>query len=297
MHLDRAFEFDGSVNMSDVTMLQDLIYAYNSSIGVMVADVNASFEVLSIVQGEIYIVWEELDNLELFVQQLVANVSAQEQEAAAVGAEFRRIKTMYSLFRTNLTYLDIRANQLIDELSMLSRGVMNMSVQTQSNNNSVSSLKTDIQEKLAQANISLELAKQLNFTVTTAYSAVREANERIQQLLVCFFFNFRDISNNTNNLHLQVQAQHGASEANHTLSNIINSLQTLSEIWSILTLSKNTSQDALSLSGFSTEHARQLVLAINTTILPETFVTEIIQNASDSQEIATGALRIAQNAL
>lgn len=188
MHLDRAFEFDGSVNMSDVTMLQDLIYAYNSSIGVMVADVNASFEVLSIVQGEIYIVWEELDNLELFVQQLVANVSAQEQEAAAVGAEFRRIKTMYSLFRTNLTYLDIRANQLIDELSMLSRGVMNMSVQTQSNNNSVSSLKTDIQEKLAQANISLELAKQLNFTVTTAYSAVREANERIQQLLVCCFF-------------------------------------------------------------------------------------------------------------
>ena len=182
--LDRANQFDGTVNMSDVNELQEMIHEYNASIYLIIASANDSFDMLVTVRGEIVIAWEDLNNLENIVQQLVLNASVSELEAENIESDLIEVQTTYNLMRMNLSSLDTRANQLIDQLTSLSTTVNDITFDLRSNNELVSSLANDVEMKLDQINLSLVLSTQLNRTVRSAFSAVMDANERARELLV-----------------------------------------------------------------------------------------------------------------
>ncbi len=182
--LDRANQFDGTVNMSDVNELQEMIHEYNASIYLIIASANDSFDMLVTVRGEIVIAWEDLNNLENIVQQLVLNVSVSELEAENIESDLIEVQTTYNLLRMNLSSLDTRANQRIDQLTSLSITVNDITFDLRSNNELVSSLANDVEMKLDQINLSLVLSTQLNRTVRSAFSAVMDANERARELLV-----------------------------------------------------------------------------------------------------------------
>ncbi len=184
INLDRANEFDGTVNMSDVTELQELIHDYNASIHLIIATANDSFDMLVTVRGEIVITWEDLKNFEIIVQQLVLNVNVLELEAENIEADLMEVQTTYNLLRMNLTHLDTRANQLINKLTSLSITVNAVTFDLRSKNDRVSSLATHVEMKLDQINLSLVLSSQLNRTVRSAFSAVMDANEKARELLV-----------------------------------------------------------------------------------------------------------------
>ena len=190
MYLDRANAFDGTVNMSDVTELQNLIYAYNSSIGVIVGNANASFDMLSAIQVGIISVWQELDNLQSQVQQYITQLAEAENETAGLDQELAEIQSTYYLLRTNLSYLDSRANQLQAEINTLTTLLLNISAELQSSYDRVVALRNDVNERLNQTIVSSDLARQLNQTVRDALEAVENANSRAQQLLVSLIDNY-----------------------------------------------------------------------------------------------------------
>ena len=184
MYLDRANAFDGTVNMSDVSELQDLIYEYNSSIGVIVNSANTSFNMLNAIQVGVINIWQELEELELQVKQYTAQLAEAENETARLNQELVNIQSRYNLLRVNLSYFDSRANQLEAEINTLFTFLLNTSAEVQSSNGMVRTLQDNVGERLEQAAVSNILARQLNQTVTTAFEAVLNANLRALQLLV-----------------------------------------------------------------------------------------------------------------
>ena len=84
--------------------------------------------------------------------------------------------------------------------------------------------------------------------------------------------------------------------ANTTLTNLVESLQDVVDVNSILNASKTVALDILKLRSPSVEYAETLAASINGTILPEDFVAEILRNASRSRMIAEEALSNVQEA-
>ena len=184
MYLDRANAFDGTVNMSDVSELQDLIYEYNSSIGRIVNSANASFNMLNAIQVGVINVWQELEALESQVRQYTAQLAEAENETAGLSQELEYTQSTYNLLRVDLTNLDSRANQLEAETNSLFTLLLNTSAEVRSSNGIVKMLQSNVSERLEQAAVSNDLAGQLNQTVTTTFEAVLHANLRALQLLV-----------------------------------------------------------------------------------------------------------------
>lgn len=190
MNLDIANDFDGTVNMSDVTELQEVIDDYNASIAVIFASADSSFIMLTAIQGNIITMWENLNTLEQAGQQLVVNVSALEQEKEEIDAELMDIQRTYNILRMNLSYLDTGANQLVRQLSALSMTVIDTTSELLSTTDRVSSLVNDVETKFKQVNTSQVLSMHLTQTVRSAFNSVMEANERARELLVrqCIVF-------------------------------------------------------------------------------------------------------------
>ncbi len=184
MNLDIANDFDGTVNMSDVTELQEIINQYNASIARIIASADNSFNSLTIIQTNISNIWENLNTLQQSGQQLVVNISTLEQKEEDTDGSVMDIQTMYTILRTNLSYLDTKANKLIYQLSTLSVTVINATSDLVSTTDKVLFVANDVQTKLRQVNASLILSVHLNQTVRSAFRSVLEANDRAKGLLV-----------------------------------------------------------------------------------------------------------------
>ncbi len=185
MNLNIANDFDGTVNMSDISELEELINNYNASIAVTIALANSSFQTLTTIQDNINIILDNLTTLEQVGQVLVLNISALEQKIEENDVNVMNIQAIYNALRMNLSYLDTKANQLMYQLSALSIVVINTTSDLLSTTDRISLLAENVETKGQQVATNLVLSTNLNQTVRNAFNSVMDANERAQALLVC----------------------------------------------------------------------------------------------------------------
>jgi len=274
--LSRAEGFDGTVNMSDVTQLQDIVSSFNDTImNEILPGAESAFQRLEELAIDVGVAWSRLNNLTERAQELLNSLPSLATDLNVTEGGLTRIKSRYNALRQELSQLDYQANTLSAQLRGVARLLSNSTTSLTMGSESLSSIRAGIYARLS--GLELGRAEELNTTVTRVMDVAVQANTRAQQLM----------SSATNTLTM----------INTTLERVLVSLQTIATLESSLVNSKATLEDVVSQSSLPLERARSLATAINATVLPDEFIQEITTNASTSHNTALAALATAQSAM
>lgn len=183
--LARTGAFDGTVNQSSVDELLSEIMLYNDSIVDLVTSAQRLLEELMEDQEEANRAWEEIEQLNMSVQALLANASSAQEDVDRAEMLENQFSAEREALRLNLTNLSVKANDLHYQLALLNASASNSSRSTTAAYVSVQELSSDLQELREQADTVINLAHQLNSSIQDTQTASQQLVESTNTLLVC----------------------------------------------------------------------------------------------------------------
>lgn len=184
--LDRARDYDGTVNMTTVNELLSQLLMVNSTIAGEYFRANRTISLLLQEQQMISNAWIKLNLLNMTAQELLDNLTIARDDTEEAAILVQRFDETYNLLRGNLSVLAVRYDMLRQRLLLINQTVANASVTVDDAGVSFGTLVTEIDTRIDEANMTLGIAVQLNSTINATQVAAQMTLDSANRLLVSF---------------------------------------------------------------------------------------------------------------
>lgn len=221
-------------------------------------------------------IWTNISTIETRVQDSLEESTSAQSDLDEVESQLDLLDEEREKLRQNLTHLSTIAMDIIQQLTNINGSLVNVTGDSSEASNSGEELSNRVEELRFQANLVLDLSRQLNTSIeTTRYLAdhlVENTSSLVDHLIATV-------------------------EAAQYLSDQVGvGLYHVAELTARLVEVKNETRIVFDSVLPSLDYAEELARNIEYHIIPEDQVADIDANATASQQIAQLTLELAQNA-
>lgn len=182
--LDIAYQFDGTVNMTDVMELERRLRSVKMTIAQITLQANQSFAQFLVDQDTINMNWSIIETLNITAMGILMNFTEEEATREPIQVMINNINTTYMQLWDNLTRLDMQANALTGQFFRLTNRVTNASSSIHSASTNLSAFSSEVHLRQNAVDSFLSLVQALNVSIQTLEMVVEEAESGARILMV-----------------------------------------------------------------------------------------------------------------